>query len=146
MVLTMQKMPDWAGHSSHTNICVWDAAAAHLQYEDALRCNPRETSGQAFLVTGKSRAWRMKDNLEAVKVWILTFHPVFLTMLYQVIANKPLALIWLEPLIIFPLCHFVEAFLFLRYYFLLPFYLIFSSKRPRPNPLWMGELVYIRRW
>ena len=66
--LTMSKMPIWGGHSSQTNICVWDAAAAHLQYEDALRCNSRETSGQAFLVTGKSRAWRIEDNLEAVKV------------------------------------------------------------------------------
>jgi hypothetical protein len=66
--LTMSKIPGWGGHSSQTSICVWDAAAAHLQYEDALRCNSRETSGQAFLITGKSRAWRMEDNLEAVKV------------------------------------------------------------------------------
>jgi len=76
--LTMPKIPDWGGKSSQTNVCVWDVAAAHLQYEDALRCNSRETSGQAFLVTGKSRPWSTEDIRHAVKVWTPFFHTIFL--------------------------------------------------------------------
>ena len=74
----MPKIPDWGGKSSQTNVCVWDVAAAHLQYEDALRCNSRETSGQAFLVTGKSRPWSTEDIRHAVKVWTPFFHTIFL--------------------------------------------------------------------
>ena len=65
-------------------------------------------------------------------------------LLYQVIANKPLALVWIDPLVIYALFHLVEAFLFLRYYFLLPLYLVFSSNRPKVIPLWIGKLVYLQ--
>jgi hypothetical protein len=40
--------------------------------------------------------------------------------------------------------HSIEIFLFLRYYLLLPFYVIFFRSKPDVNPKWMGELVYLQ--
>jgi hypothetical protein len=59
------------GDSSQTNVCVWDVAAAHLNYERALRCNVEECSGDAFLVSAKDRkAWSTEDFTRAVQVTI----------------------------------------------------------------------------
>ena len=66
--LTMPKVVIWGTQWSHTNVCVWDVAAAHLQYEDALRRSPKESSGQVFLITGKSQAWKVEDIRAAIKV------------------------------------------------------------------------------
>ena len=49
----------------------------------------------------------------------------------------------IPPLLIFLLAHAVEALLFLRYYFLFPFFTI-MGKRPSLTPKWMGELIYIQ--
>jgi hypothetical protein len=69
--LTRPTVVQWGREWSQTNVCVWDVAAAHLQYEDALRRSPEETSGQAFLVTGKSQAWKIGDMRASVNVCIL---------------------------------------------------------------------------
>lgn len=66
--LTMPRVPVWDKHWSSTNICVWDAAAAHLLLEDALTRNAEGARGQAFFVTGKDPAWRLQDTRDAVKV------------------------------------------------------------------------------
>lgn len=55
---------NWA----HTNVCVWDAAAAHLALEDALRSRPEELGGEAFLITGIGSPWTLGDTRDAVKV------------------------------------------------------------------------------
>jgi hypothetical protein len=49
----------------------------------------------------------------------------------------------ISPLIIFLLAHVVEVFLFLRFYFLLPFFAV-MGKRPSLTPKWMGQLIYIQ--
>lgn len=64
----MSSVPMWDRLWSHTNICVWDAAAAHLLYEEALRRDPYETGGKAFLVSGPGPAWKLEDTRNAVKV------------------------------------------------------------------------------
>lgn len=69
--LTMARVPIFDQLWSHTNVCVWDVAAAHLLYEDALRRIPEQASGQAFLVTGKGPAWTLRETRNAVKVSIL---------------------------------------------------------------------------
>jgi hypothetical protein len=66
--LTMARVPIFDKSWSWTNVCVWDAAAAHLLHEDALRRNPEDSAGQAFLISGKGLAWRLRDIRNAVKV------------------------------------------------------------------------------
>jgi|SRR5882762_5237898 hypothetical protein len=56
---------------SQTDVCVWDVAAAHLLYEEALHRNPEESAGQAFLVSGNGPAWRVGDIRNAVRVSVL---------------------------------------------------------------------------
>lgn len=70
--LTMARVPIFDQLWSQTNVCVWDVAAAHLLYEDALRQNPEESAGQAFLVSGKGPAWKLRDIRNAVNVSV--FH------------------------------------------------------------------------
>ncbi|KAI0320205.1 hypothetical protein OF83DRAFT_1106370 [Amylostereum chailletii] len=125
--LTMPRVPIFDKLWSHTNVCVWDVAAAHLNLEDALQRNPDEVGGQAYLITGKGPAWTMEDSRNAVKHY----------------SNRPLDFKEVHPLLIFFLAHIVEAFLFLRYHFLLPFFFLVGS-RPRVTPRWMGELVYLQ--
>ena len=49
----------------------------------------------------------------------------------------------IQPLFIFLLAHGVELLLFLRYYFLLPFFMI-ARRRPSLTPEWMGKLTHIQ--
>ena len=63
----------------------------------------------------------------------------FLNPLHQDIAHKPVTFVWIDRFIVFTLSHLVEAFLFL-----LPLYILFSSKRPNVDPSWIGELVYMQ--
>jgi hypothetical protein len=73
--LTISPFPTWARERSHTHICVWDAAAAHMNHEDALRKASPEAGGQAFLVTGKTKSpWRVEDIRAAIKVCIFIVH------------------------------------------------------------------------
>ncbi|KAG5642667.1 hypothetical protein DXG03_002351 [Asterophora parasitica] len=125
--LTMSRVPVWDRNWSSTNICVWDAAAAHLLLEDALTRDVKEARGQAFLVTGKDPAWRLEDTREAVKHF----------------ASRPVILDDVPPLPIFILAHLVEASLFLRYHILLLFLFPFGIK-PRLVPKWIGQLVYLQ--
>ena len=66
--LTMARVLIFDKSWSWTNVCAWDVAAAHLMHEDALRRNPEESAGQAFLISGKGLAWRLRDIRNAVKV------------------------------------------------------------------------------
>ena len=61
-------MPVFDGLWSHTNVCVWDVAAAHLAFEDALRRDPANVSGEAFAITGNGPPWSMNDSRAALKV------------------------------------------------------------------------------
>ena len=49
----------------------------------------------------------------------------------------------MTPLLIWVLAHVVEAFLFLLYYLLLPFFVLLGS-RPSITPKWAGELIYLQ--
>jgi len=73
--LAMARVPVFDKLWSQTNVCVWDVAAAHLLHEDALRRIPEESAGQAFLVTGKSPAWRLQDTRNVVKVGVFQTTP-----------------------------------------------------------------------
>jgi hypothetical protein len=64
----MGVVPEWDAHRSHTQVCGWDVAAAHLLLEDALNKRPEEVGGEAFLVTGERQAWKIGDVRRAVKV------------------------------------------------------------------------------
>ncbi|KAF5382418.1 hypothetical protein D9615_002977 [Tricholomella constricta] len=125
--LIMSRVPVWDKHWSSTNICVWDAAAAHLLLEDALIRDVKEARGQAFLVTGKDSAWRLQDTRDAVKHF----------------ATRPVILNDVPPLLMFILAHLVEALLFVRYHALLFLFFPLGIK-PRLVPKWMGQLVYLQ--
>ena len=53
---------------------------------------------------------------------------------------------WIDPLIIYIICHIIELFLFLRYYILLlPTYILSGGKEiPLANPKWLGEAVCLQ--
>ncbi|KAL0960681.1 hypothetical protein HGRIS_005709 [Hohenbuehelia grisea] len=125
--LLMKQTPVFDKLWSHTNVCVWDVAAAHLMCEEALETKPEEVAGEAFLISGNPPAWRMRDMRNAAKYY----------------SKKPITLVEVSPLLIYFLAHFVEAFLFLRYHILRPLSWFLGFK-PTLNPRWMGELVYLQ--
>ncbi|KAJ7916223.1 hypothetical protein B0H13DRAFT_2450823 [Mycena leptocephala] len=106
---------------------VWDVAAAHLLYEDALNRIPEEVSGQGFLITGRGPAWNTENVRAAVKHY----------------ATRELVFIKLPPLLMYLLAHVTELFLFLRYHFLLPFFLLFGV-HPSLIPQWLGSAVFLQ--
>ncbi|KAI0057813.1 NAD(P)-binding protein [Artomyces pyxidatus] len=136
--LTMERVPVFDRRWSHTNVCVWDAAAAHLALEDALRREPGAVGGEAFLVTGNGPAWGMQEAREALNV-----SSRFASQPRVHYSSRPLVFDEVQPLFIFVLAHLVEAFLFLRYYFLLPFFAVVGS-RPRLTPSWMGDMIFLQ--
>ncbi|KAJ7284438.1 hypothetical protein C8J57DRAFT_1431926 [Mycena rebaudengoi] len=125
--LTMPRLPVWDSTWTSTHICVWDAAAANLLCEDALRRIPEEVSGQGFLITGRGPAWSIRDIRNAVQHY----------------ATRELIFDELPPLLMYLIAHLLELFLALRYYFLLPFFLLVGS-RPRVIPKWMGPGVFLQ--
>ncbi|KAH9065359.1 NAD-P-binding protein [Lactarius vividus] len=125
--LVLPRVPVFDGLWSHTNVCVWDVAAAHLAFEDALRRDPTNVSGETFLITGNGPPWSMNNSRAALKFY----------------SRRDLIFDDIPPLLILLLAHAVEAFLFLRYHSLLPFFAI-TGKRPRLTPEWMGQLIYIQ--
>ncbi|KZV62448.1 NAD(P)-binding protein [Peniophora sp. CONT] len=125
--LTMPTVPIWDAEWAHTNVCVWDVAAAHLRAEDALDKRGDEVGGEAFLITGPGPAWTMQDTRNALQHY----------------STKILVFKFISPLLIWFLAHIVEAFLFLRYYLLLPFFALVGS-RPSITPKWAGELIYLQ--
>jgi len=125
--MTMARVPVFDHLSTQTSVCVWDVAAAHLLHEDALRRNPEESAGQAFLVTGNGPAWTLHDIRNAVKHY----------------SSRPLIFDHIPPLPLYLVAHLVEFFLFVRYHALLPFYVLRGLK-PSLDPRWMGQLVYLQ--
>lgn len=125
--LVLPRVPVFDGLWSHTNVCVWDVAAAHLAFEDALRRDPANVSGETFLITGNGPPWSMNSSRAALKFY----------------SRRNLIFDDLSPLLIFLLAHVIEALLFLRYYFLLPFFAL-AGNRPSLAPEWMGKLIYIQ--
>lgn len=69
--LTLPRVPVYDAEWSSTSICVWDAAAAHLLLEDAIRRIPDEAAGQAFLITGNGPPWSCRDTRNTIKVGIV---------------------------------------------------------------------------
>ncbi|KAJ6535930.1 hypothetical protein DFH09DRAFT_97900 [Mycena vulgaris] len=127
--LTMSRLPVWDQPWTSTNICVWDAAAAHLLYEDALRRIPEEVSGEGFLITGRGPAWSIEDVRAAIKHY----------------ATRELVFNELPPLLMYMLAHVMELFLALRYMVLLPFTQIFMfGARPSLVPRWLGPAVFLQ--
>ncbi|KAJ7693988.1 hypothetical protein B0H16DRAFT_1651322 [Mycena metata] len=126
--LTMPRLPMWDQPWTSTDICVFDAAAAHLNYEDALRRIPEEVSGEAFLITGRGPAWSVGDVRAAIKHY----------------ATRELIFDELPPLLMYVLAHIMEAFLFLRYHFLLPFCFVFGGGRPSLLPRWLGPAIFLQ--
>ena len=66
--LVLPRVPVFDGLWSYTSVCVWDVAAAHIAFEDALRRDPANVSGEAFLITGEGPPWSMDDSRAALKV------------------------------------------------------------------------------
>ena len=64
----MPTVPVWDAEWAHTNVCVWDVAAAHLCAESALEKRGDEVGGEAFLVTGSGPAWKMQNTRDALQV------------------------------------------------------------------------------
>ncbi|KAJ6620505.1 hypothetical protein B0H10DRAFT_2163526 [Mycena sp. CBHHK59/15] len=125
--LTMPRLPVWDQPWTSTNICVWDCAAAHLLYEDALGRIPDQVSGQGFLITGRGAPWNIRDIRNAVKHY----------------ATRDLAFDEVPPLLIYTLAHAMELFLWLRYHLLLPFALL-RGTRPSVTPKWLGLAVVLQ--
>ena len=88
--LTLPRVPIFDKEWSHTNVCVWEVVSAHLLLEDALVDRPQEVGGQAFLVTGKSRApWTMRENRNAVKVSTGVANLSLRLSLYEIVSLTP---------------------------------------------------------
>ena len=68
----MARVPIFDKVFTQTCVNAWDAAAAHLKYEEALAQRPHEVAGQAFIVTGPREAWKLQDIRNAIKVRGLT--------------------------------------------------------------------------
>ncbi|KAJ6551649.1 hypothetical protein B0H19DRAFT_1158458 [Mycena capillaripes] len=126
--LMMAQLPMWDQPWTSTEVCVWDVAAAHLVYEDALNRIPEEVSGEAFLITGRGPAWSIEDIRAAIKHY----------------ATRELVFVELQPLLMYILAHIMELFLFLRYHFLLPFTMVFFGARPSLAPRWLGPAVFLQ--
>jgi hypothetical protein len=141
--LTISPFPTWARDRSHTHICVWDAAAAHMNHEDALRKASPGADGRAFLVTGKTKTpWRVEDIRAAIKVCIfIVLHDIMIYMSLQHLASKPIKIVWIDPLFIFVLCHLIEMFMLLRHHFLK---IVLPSRKPTMEPRWLGQVVYMQ--
>ncbi|KAJ7916221.1 hypothetical protein B0H13DRAFT_2231746 [Mycena leptocephala] len=116
--LMMPQTPIWDQPWTSTIICVWD---------DALNRIPEEVSGQGFLITGRGPAWNTENVRAAIKHY----------------ATRELVFIKLPPLLMYLLAHVMELFLFLRYHFLLPFFLLFGA-RPSLIPQWLGSAVFLQ--
>ncbi|KAF8218265.1 hypothetical protein K438DRAFT_1953084 [Mycena galopus ATCC 62051] len=125
--LMMPRLPMWDQPWTSTEVCVWDVAAAHLLYEDALNRIPEQVSGEAFLITGRGPAWSIVDVRAAIKHY----------------ATRKLIFDELPPLLMYILAHVMEAFLFLRYHFLFPFAVIARS-RPSLVPRWLGPAIFLQ--
>ncbi|KAJ7471288.1 hypothetical protein B0H11DRAFT_1730365 [Mycena galericulata] len=125
--LTMPRLPVWDQPWTSTSICVWDAAAAHLLYEDALRRIPDEVSGQGFLITGRGPPWSIKNVRAAIKHY----------------ATRELVFDELPPLLMYLLAHVLEGFLWCRYRFFLPLFVLFRV-RPPLVPRWLGPAVFLQ--
>ena len=61
----------------------------------------------------------------------------------QYYSSRPLVFDEIPPLLVYTLAHVVEFLLFIRYYALLPFYVLCGSKL-KLYPQWMGQLVYLQ--
>ncbi|KAJ7049493.1 hypothetical protein C8F01DRAFT_1183475 [Mycena amicta] len=125
--LTMSQVPIWDEPWCSTPICAWDAAAAHLLYEDALRRIPDEVSAQGFVITGRGRPWSMENARAVIKHY----------------ATRDLVFTKLPPLLIYLMAHVMELFLFLRYFLLYPFTRIAGGK-PSLTPHWLGTAVFLQ--
>jgi hypothetical protein len=66
--LVLPRVPVFDGLWSHSSVCVWDVAAAHLAFEDALRRDSSNISGEAFAITGNGPPWSMNNARAALKV------------------------------------------------------------------------------
>jgi hypothetical protein len=141
--LTLPRVPVWDAEWSHTNVCVWDVAAAHLSLEDALHHRREKVSGEAFLVTGNGPAWTMRDIRGSLQVSAPLFNLFKALTVLQHYARRQLIFDNIHPLLPFVLAHLIEACLFLRYYLLLPLYFLVGS-RPRLTPRWMKESIYLQ--
>ncbi|KAJ7083654.1 hypothetical protein B0H15DRAFT_850289 [Mycena belliarum] len=125
--LMMPRLPMWDQPWTSTDICVWDAAAAHLLYEDALRRIPDEVSGEAFLITGRGPAWSIGNVRAAIKHY----------------ATRELEFVQLPPLLMYLLAHMMELLLAFRYRMLLPFATLMGT-RPSVIPRWLGSAVFLQ--
>ncbi|KAH9014505.1 hypothetical protein EDB85DRAFT_2029543 [Lactarius pseudohatsudake] len=127
--LVLPRVPVFDGLWSHTNVCVWDVAAAHQAFEDALRSDPANVSGETFLITGNGPPWSMNNSRAALKFY----------------SRRDLIFDDIPPLLILLLAHAVEAFLFLRYHSFLPFFAI-TGKRPSLTPEARKMIGYKPQW
>ncbi|KAF7324868.1 3Beta-HSD domain-containing protein [Mycena kentingensis (nom. inval.)] len=125
--LTMAKFPVWDELWVSSHICAWDAAAAHLVYENALRTRPDEVAGQAFLITGKGQPWSNENVREAIKHY----------------AVRDLKYVNIPPLVAYFLAHLIEGFLFLRYFIVYPFFWL-TKRKPSVAPKWLGQAVFLQ--
>ncbi|KAJ7148658.1 hypothetical protein C8R43DRAFT_1068723 [Mycena crocata] len=125
--LTMPRLPMWDQPWTSTSICVWDAAAAHLLFEDALHRIPDEVSGEAFLITGRGLPWSTTNVRAAIKHY----------------ATRDLIFDELPPLLMYLLAHVMESFLALRYHLLYPFVRLFG-RAPSLTPRWLGPAVFLQ--
>ncbi|KAF8581220.1 NAD(P)-binding protein [Ramaria rubella] len=127
--LNMPRVPIFDKTFSQTSVNAWDVAAAHLLLEEALRKNPEEVAGQAFLVSGPREAWTLEDIRNAIKHY----------------STRPLVYQEVPPVLIYILAHTLELFLYVRWHTLAPIYAILGKETlPSLFPRWLGEAVYLQ--
>ncbi|TFK67348.1 NAD(P)-binding protein [Pluteus cervinus] len=129
-LLNVPNLPTFDSNWSAMNVCVWDAAAGHLLLEDAMDKKHAEVGGKHFLVTSDELPWRCDDVRKA----IIHF------------SKKPIKPVPVSVLFIFIFAHLLEAFLYLRYHFLISSYFVLTGgkKQPSLTPKWLGMTVYLQ--
>lgn len=127
-LLRMSTVPSIAGDWAHNCIVAWDAAAALLLMESALRERPNEVRGTTFLVTGKDQPW-CYDKLRRTS---------------KKAAGQPIKMVTLPPLTMLLIAHAVEALLYARFYVLQLLCAVGVVRKPSVSPSWIGQTLFLQ--
>ncbi|KAF8677338.1 Male sterility protein [Rhizoctonia solani] len=90
----------WGGEYFQNIVNPWDLSRAHVQLADALLNNPKESAGQAFAITGQTRAHSFDE----------------IRRMIQFYSQRDLGFKRAPALALYAVSHFLEAFFLIRYF------------------------------
>ncbi|CAE6449211.1 unnamed protein product [Rhizoctonia solani] len=90
----------WGGEYFQNIVNPWDLSRAHVQLADALLNNPKESAGQAFAITGQTRAHSFDE----------------IRRMIQFYSQRDLGFKRAPALALYAISHLLEAFFLIRYF------------------------------